>query len=136
MQLIFQSNFLSVQKTGEFFVAIYSLKTKSSKKIEINSLHLKRALLLVWQSAPRWTLANAFLVVLQGTLPLASLYLMKLIVDSVTVGVNSVNKEATFGHISISNFPYCRRSFSYCSEPLSLRCGQRGPGISGLRSYP
>ena len=55
--------------------------------------------LLVWQSAPGWTLVSAFLVVLQGILPLASLYLMKLIVDSVTVGMSSANKEAAFEHI-------------------------------------
>jgi ATP-binding cassette, subfamily B, bacterial len=65
----------------------------------VNILHLKRALLLVWQSAPGWTLASAFLLVLQGSLPLASLYLMKLIVDSLTSGIGSANKEATFGYI-------------------------------------
>jgi ATP-binding cassette, subfamily B, bacterial len=65
----------------------------------INILRLKRTLLLVWQSAPGWTLISAFLVVLQGILPLASLYLMKLIVDSVTTGLNSVNKQAAFENI-------------------------------------
>lgn len=65
----------------------------------INILSLKRALSLVWQSAPGWTLISAFLVVLQGSLPLVSLYLMKLIVDSVTAGVASSDKEAAFGHI-------------------------------------
>ena len=74
--------------------AIESLREKM-----FNVLSLKRALILVWQSAPGWTLISAFLVMIQGSLPLVSLYLMKLIVDSVTVGVVSSNKEATFGHI-------------------------------------
>ncbi|MDR7665943.1 ABC transporter ATP-binding protein [Methanosarcina sp. Z-7115] len=78
---------------------MHALRTESTKEKVINVLRLKRALSLVWQSAPGWTLVSAFLVVLQGTLPLASLYLMKLIVDSVTAGMNSANKEATFGHI-------------------------------------
>ena len=69
-----------------------------NKKI-INILHLKRAILLVWQSAPGWTLISAFLVILQGILPLAALYIMKLIVDSVATGMNSTNKEAAFGYI-------------------------------------
>ena len=78
---------------------MYSLRTESTRDKIINTLHLRRALSLVWQSAPGWTLASAFLVVLQGTLPLVSLYLMKLIVDSVTTGVNSANKEAASGYI-------------------------------------
>jgi ATP-binding cassette, subfamily B, bacterial len=73
--------------------------TKSTKEKIISSLRLKRALLLVWQSAPGWTLASALLVVLQGTLPLASLYLMKLIVDTLTAGINSTNKDVAFGKI-------------------------------------
>ncbi len=51
-----------------------------------NSLQLKQAISLVWQSAPGWTLAGIVLIILQGSLPLAALYLMKLIVDSVTTG--------------------------------------------------
>jgi ATP-binding cassette subfamily B protein len=78
---------------------MYAPETESLKEKVINTLHLKRALSLVWQSAPKWTLVSAFLVVLQGTLPLASLYLMKLIVDSVTAGMNSANKEAAFGKV-------------------------------------
>lgn len=78
---------------------MYSPETESTKNKIINTLRLRRALSLVWQSAPGWTLASAFLAVLQGTLPLVSLYFIKLIVDSVTTGVNSTNKEAAFGHI-------------------------------------
>jgi ATP-binding cassette subfamily B protein len=74
-------------------------KTISTREKIITTLRLKRALSLVWQSAPGWTLLSAFLVVLQGSLPLASLYLMKLIVDSVTTGMNSANQEAAFGQI-------------------------------------
>ncbi len=47
---------------------------------------LRRAILLVWQSARAWTLASIVLVVVQGALPLGLLYLMKLIVDTVTLG--------------------------------------------------
>jgi ATP-binding cassette subfamily B protein len=78
--------------------------TGSVRKRIINILNLKRALSLVWQSAPGLTLISAFLVVLQGALPLASLYLMKLIVDSVTAGVSSSDKKAAFGQITFLIF--------------------------------
>jgi ATP-binding cassette, subfamily B, bacterial len=57
-----------------------------------HSLHLERALRLVWQSAPGWTAANFGLILIQGLLPLVSLYLMKLIVDGVTAGLLSPEK--------------------------------------------
>ena len=60
---------------------------KTIKEKIRHSLHLERSLRLVWQSAPGWTTANFGLIFLQGLLPLASLYLMKLIVDAVTAGV-------------------------------------------------
>ncbi len=48
---------------------------------------LTRAIQLVWQSSPKWTIANISLAFLQGILPLASLYLTKLIVDAVSAGL-------------------------------------------------
>jgi ATP-binding cassette, subfamily B, bacterial len=48
------------------------------------ALRIGRALRLVWRTAPRWTLVNTALVVVQGGLPLAALYVMKRIVDAVT----------------------------------------------------
>lgn len=42
-----------------------------------------RALRLVWMSGPGWTAASAALVFVQSVLPLAQLYLLKLIVDAV-----------------------------------------------------
>ncbi len=53
----------------------------------LKSLRLDRALRLVWQAAPGWTLANILLVSLQGLLPLAGLYAMKGVVDAVSAGV-------------------------------------------------
>lgn len=48
---------------------------------------LSWALRFAWQSAPRLTIANAALTVVQGLLPLLALYVMKLIVDTVAAGV-------------------------------------------------
>ena len=45
-------------------------------------LRLDRAGRFVWQAGPGWCLANAVLVIVQGLLPLAALYLLKRIVDT------------------------------------------------------
>ncbi len=52
-------------------------------------LLMRRAVGLVWQSAPGWTLVSLVLLIAQGLLPLASLYLLKLIVDAVTAALKS-----------------------------------------------
>ncbi len=48
---------------------------------------LKRGALLVWETSPRWTVVQAVLLVLQGLVPLATLWLMKEIVDAVTAAI-------------------------------------------------
>ena len=53
------------------------------------ALRLGRALRLVWRAAPGWTLANLALVLVQGTLPLAALYVMKRILDAVSAAVGA-----------------------------------------------
>ncbi len=58
-------------------------------------LRLFSTLSFVWESAPHWTVANIALTVVQGILPLASLYLMKVFVDRVTVGAT--------GNVAISD---------------------------------
>jgi ATP-binding cassette, subfamily B, bacterial len=46
--------------------------------------YLGRALGLVWRSGPSWMIANAGLIAIQGMLPAISLYLMKLLVDTLS----------------------------------------------------
>ncbi len=65
-----------------------------------HSLHLERALRLVWRSAPGWTAANFGLILIQGLLPLVSLYLLKLIVDAVTAGLIAPEKSAALSQVS------------------------------------
>ncbi len=60
------------------------------------TLRLERAFRLVWQSGPGWTLASIVLLVVQGLLPLLSIYLTKLVVDAVTTGLASPDKGAAF----------------------------------------
>jgi ATP-binding cassette subfamily B protein len=58
----------------------------------LRALQLGRAFHFVWQSAKGWTIANGFLLVVQGVLPLIPLYLMKLIVDAVSSGISAPDK--------------------------------------------
>lgn len=54
-------------------------------KVKLNqALRIDRAIRFAWKAAPGWMVASAGLVVVQGVLPLLSLYLLKLIIDSVS----------------------------------------------------
>ena len=62
-------------------------------------LYLKRALQFAWKAAPFWTIINSFITIVQGILPLAIIFLMKLIVDSVTEGALANDKESAFYNV-------------------------------------
>ena len=72
---------------------------KPIKEKIVQALRIDRAVRLVWQAAPGWTLANFALQIIQGILPLAALYLMKLIVDAVTLAINAPDKTQAFKQI-------------------------------------
>ncbi len=57
--------------------------------------HLPRALGLVWRAAPFWTTAWSFLLVVQGLLPVAMVYLTRTVVDRLAdSGKNGVTSES------------------------------------------
>lgn len=74
-------------------------QTESAKLRIYRALQFGRALRFVWQSARGWTIANGALTVIQGVLPLLTLYLMKLMVDAVTAGATAPDKGLAFGHV-------------------------------------
>jgi len=49
-----------------------------------NAIRIDRALKFVWQASALYSILSGFVVVILGILPLVSLYLIKLIIDSVT----------------------------------------------------
>ena len=63
------------------------------------TIRVDRAIQLVWQAAPGWTMINFALQIIQGILPLAALYLMKLIVDSVTLAASNADKGEPFSQV-------------------------------------
>ncbi|MCJ7683820.1 MAG: ABC transporter ATP-binding protein/permease, partial [Desulfobacteraceae bacterium] len=65
------------------------------------TLRLDRAVRFVWQAGPGWTIASLALVVIQGALPLLTLYLMKLIVDAVTFSLGAPDRVAAFRHVAV-----------------------------------
>jgi ATP-binding cassette subfamily B protein len=63
--------------------------------------YLKSALRLIWQSGPGWTIANLILFIVQGILPLLSLYLLKLVVDAAAaVDTATAYEGGTFGKVA------------------------------------
>ncbi|AFY33783.1 ABC transporter ATP-binding protein [Calothrix sp. PCC 7507] len=62
-------------------------------------LQIKRAIVLVWQSASGWTVIHVTLTTIQSILPLALLYIIKLIVDNIAISLNIGDKTQIFSHI-------------------------------------
>lgn len=62
---------------------------------------LKRTLALVWRSAPKPTLANVPLLLSQGALELAGLYLMKLMIEAINRGLTNPDKGLAFEHVAM-----------------------------------
>jgi ATP-binding cassette subfamily B protein len=62
-------------------------------------VRLDRAVRFVWQAGPKWVIGSAGIMTLQGILPLAKLYLMKLIIDSVTAAVSAPDPISAFRQV-------------------------------------
>jgi ATP-binding cassette subfamily B protein len=72
---------------------------KNIKQKIQQTLHLLPALRLVWQSSPGWTIARIVLLVIQGVLPVISIYLTKLIIDAVVANLNVADKTVAFRNV-------------------------------------
>jgi ATP-binding cassette subfamily B protein len=60
---------------------------------------LLQAVRLVWSMTPVWTSVNLLIVFILGILPIVALYLTKLIVDSVTLGLASSSPPSAFPEV-------------------------------------
>ncbi|MEN8155184.1 MAG: ABC transporter transmembrane domain-containing protein, partial [Acidobacteriota bacterium] len=58
-----------------------------------------KAVKMVWQFTPFFTIINIIIILFQAVLPLAALFLMKKIVDSVTEGISAVNNLSEFNTV-------------------------------------
>jgi len=77
------------------------MKSKISSQ-ELRSLYhnLSRALGFVWDSGPKWMMANISIFLIQGTIPLIALYLIKLVIDALTEALAQPTPTAAFEDIS------------------------------------
>ena len=66
-----------------------------------NAMRIDRAVRFVWQAGPGWTLASLGLIVVQGVLPLISLYLIKLIIDTVSGLVTAGTGGQGFSRVAV-----------------------------------
>jgi ATP-binding cassette, subfamily B, bacterial len=67
----------------------FKILTAKLRKAMAQLPYLPRALGLVWQVARPWTITWIFLLVVQGLLPAATVYLTKLVVDGVVAALGS-----------------------------------------------
>jgi len=63
--------------------------------------NILRAIQFVWNSGPGWTLGSAALLIVQGTLPLLILYLIKLVVDAVADSLTASDPSAHFEEVAL-----------------------------------
>ena len=85
------------------------------------TLRLDLALRFIWRSTPGWTIVNAALVVVQGVLPLANLYLLKLLIDSVTASVGAADQGAALNRVLL--YVVLMAAFSLLSTVIGLVAG-------------
>lgn len=64
------------------------------------SFPLYHAWQLVWRTGRGWVVVSGLLLLVQGGLPLALLYLIKLIIDTVEEGTRAIDKTAVFPHLT------------------------------------
>ena len=64
-------------------------------------LRLERTVRFVWQCGPGWFIASLALLFVQGTLPLAVLYLLKLLVDAIAAAAGSPEPLAAFPRVAL-----------------------------------
>ena len=62
---------------------------------------IPRAIKLIFRYTPGYTTLSIILVIILGLLPLATLYIMKLLVDTVTIGVSASDKNFIFQELTI-----------------------------------
>jgi len=63
--------------------------TSKLKQVYAQLPYLPQAFTLVWAAARRWTIAWAMMLVLQGLLPVATVYLTRTLVDSLVAALDS-----------------------------------------------
>jgi len=106
-------------------------------------LRLDRAVKLVWRSAPGWTLVNLVLVLVQGLLPMAILYLTKEIVDAVAAGLSAPDKTRAFQEVLFWILPalaagllmaLCRSLGDWAGQAQSLEVTDRVSDILHAQS--
>jgi ATP-binding cassette subfamily B protein len=61
----------------------------SLRRAALQLADISRALRLVWQAAPGWTVALTFLLLVQGFLPVATVYLTRPLVNGIVAGIRS-----------------------------------------------
>jgi ATP-binding cassette, subfamily B, bacterial len=63
------------------------------KDVVLTTFNVKRAFGFVWKSSRGWTIANLVLLFIQGMLPVVTLYLLKVLVDTVAEGTDAAGPE-------------------------------------------
>lgn len=94
------------------------------------ALFLRRAVELVWQGAPGWAVVNLVLLVTQGLLPLAAIYLTKLIIDAVTASLKSQNHDFHQVALYVAALGGTTLLAALCSSLATLAGEEQGQSVT------
>ena len=64
-----------------------------------NAIRIDRAFMLVWGATRKWTILSFILTTIQGVIPLAVLYIIKLIVDVIASSIQTEGSAADFSRV-------------------------------------
>jgi len=65
-----------------------------------NAMRVDRAFSIVWNASRKWTIFGASITIIQGVLPLLTLYLLKLIIDTVTITIQTGDASESFNRVA------------------------------------
>jgi ATP-binding cassette, subfamily B, bacterial len=71
------------------FISALNAVSEKLRGMTSHYTYWKRSFDLIWRAAPHWTAAWGILLIVQGILPAASVYLTKLLVDSLMAAIGS-----------------------------------------------
>lgn len=76
------------------------MKVQSFNNKIKNAIRIDRAFSIVWKASSTWSIYGACLTLIQGVLPLLTLYLLKLIIDTITLAIQSGDTEGSFTRVT------------------------------------
>ena len=112
------------------------MQTKAKLSSVVGQMaYLPRTFRLIWGAARGWTLVWGILLVVQGIVPVALVYLTKLLVDSLVIAIGSRGSWEIRAAVSGVDNNHCRRDGFVGVPRQRVGLGAHRPGGIGSGPY-